>query len=151
MLPTNGQAVMAEQQLTVEVPHRTGGRPIKFTPERIQQIRNLLERGMSREQIAETLEVTVNSLAVTCSKLDISLRRPQTVDYGCSPQNRPRPPKPRPLQSRLGLELFLSYRGRQKAIELPDSVIDYLLIEAAFNDLPIGVVIANTLKNALAE
>jgi hypothetical protein len=29
------------------------GRPIKFTPERLQQIRNLVERGKSREEIAE--------------------------------------------------------------------------------------------------
>ena len=29
------------------------GRQIKFTPERLQQIRNLVERGKSREEIAE--------------------------------------------------------------------------------------------------
>jgi hypothetical protein len=51
------------------------GRPIKFTPERIQQIKNLVERGKSREDIAELVGVTVGSLAVTCSKLGISLRR----------------------------------------------------------------------------
>ena len=57
------------------------GRPIKFTPERIQQIRNLVERGKSREEIAELIEVTVGSLQVTCSKLGISLRRPR-LDNG---------------------------------------------------------------------
>ena len=51
------------------------GRPIKFTPERIQQIKNLVERGKSREDIAELVGVTMGSLAVTCSKLGISLRR----------------------------------------------------------------------------
>ena len=51
------------------------GRPIKFTPERIQQIKNLVERGKSREDIAGLVGVTVGSLAVTCSKLGISLRR----------------------------------------------------------------------------
>lgn len=51
------------------------GRPTKFTPERIQQIKNLVERGKSREDIAELVGVTVGSLAVTCSKLGISLRR----------------------------------------------------------------------------
>ena len=34
------------------------GRPTKFTSERLQQIRNLVERGESREQIAEILDVT---------------------------------------------------------------------------------------------
>jgi hypothetical protein len=62
-----------------QVPPR--GRPIKFTPERIQQIRNLVERGKSREEIAELIEVTVGSLQVTCSRLGTSLRRPK-VDNG---------------------------------------------------------------------
>lgn len=52
------------------------GRQIKFTPERIQQIRNLVERGKGREEIAELIGVTVGSLQVTCSRLGISLRRP---------------------------------------------------------------------------
>src|SRR5262249_21573494 len=53
-----------------------GGRQTKFTPERIQQIRNLVERGKSREEIAELIGVTVGSLQVTCSRLGVSLRRP---------------------------------------------------------------------------
>ena len=51
------------------------GRQIKFTPERLQQIRNLVERGKSREEIAELIGATVGSLQVTCSRLGISLRR----------------------------------------------------------------------------
>src|SRR5262245_59224050 len=62
-----------------QVPPR--GRPIKFTPERIQQVRTLVERGKSREEIAEIIEVTVGSLQVTCSRLGISLRRPR-LDNG---------------------------------------------------------------------
>jgi hypothetical protein len=54
----------------------TRGRQIKFTPERIQQIRNLVERGKSREEIAELIGVTLGSLQVTCSRLGVSLRRP---------------------------------------------------------------------------
>ena len=41
------------------------GRPIKFTPERIQQIKNLVERGKSREDIAELVGVTVGSRDAT--------------------------------------------------------------------------------------
>src|SRR3954451_5410049 len=59
----------------------TRGRPIKFTPGRIQQITNLVERGKSPEEIAELIEVTINSLQVTCSRLGISLRRPK-LDNG---------------------------------------------------------------------
>src|SRR5262249_57502186 len=54
----------------------TSGRLIKFTPERLQQIRNLIERGKGREEIAELIGVTVGTLQVTCSRLGISLRRP---------------------------------------------------------------------------
>src|SRR5262249_58027112 len=51
----------------------TSGRKIKFTPERLQQIRNLVERGKSREEIAELIGVTVGSLQDTCSRLGIGL------------------------------------------------------------------------------
>jgi hypothetical protein len=61
-------------ELTTQVPAR--GRQTKFTPEKIQQIRNLVERGKSREEIAELIGVTLGSLQVTCSKLGVSLRRP---------------------------------------------------------------------------
>ena len=57
-------------------PAPTRGRQIKFTPERIQQIKNLVERGKCREEIAELIGVTVGSLQVTCSRLGVSLRRP---------------------------------------------------------------------------
>jgi hypothetical protein len=56
---------------------RTRGRPTKFTPDRIRQITNLVERGKSREEIAEIIGVTSGTLQVTCSKLGISLRRPK--------------------------------------------------------------------------
>src|SRR6516164_11849347 len=60
-------------ELTTQVLAR--GRQTKFTPERIQQIKNLVERGKSREEIAELIGVTLGSLQVTCSRLGISLRR----------------------------------------------------------------------------
>jgi hypothetical protein len=52
------------------------GRQTKFTPERIRQITNLVERGKSRDEIAEIIGVTPATLQVTCSRLKISLRRP---------------------------------------------------------------------------
>jgi len=61
-------------ELTTQV--LAGGRQTKFTPERIQQIKNLVERGKSREEIAELIGVTLGSLQVTCSRLGVSLRRP---------------------------------------------------------------------------
>jgi hypothetical protein len=64
---------MQTAELATQLP--TYGREIKFTPERIQQIRNLVERGKSREEIAELIGVAVRSLKVTCSRLAISVRR----------------------------------------------------------------------------
>src|SRR5215510_11624231 len=66
------------------------GRPTKFTPERMRQITNLVERGKSREEIAEIIGVTPGTLQVTCSKLGISLRQPR-FDTGIRSLRRPRP------------------------------------------------------------
>ena len=68
----------------------TRGRPIKFTLERFQQIRNLVERGTSRGEIAKILDVTVGSLQVTCSKVGISLRQPK-LDSGVRSARRRNP------------------------------------------------------------
>jgi len=65
------------------------GKATKFTPERIQQITNLVERGKSRDEIADILGVTVGSLQVTCSRLGISLRRPKIDNGVCLVRKRP--------------------------------------------------------------
>ena len=65
--------MMQTEELATQPP--TYERRIKFTSERIQQIRNLVEQGKSREEIAELIGVTVRSMEVTCSRLGISVRR----------------------------------------------------------------------------
>jgi hypothetical protein len=73
-----------QERMGKRAPHLAAprGGPTKFTPERVQQIRNLVERGKSREEIAELIGVTLGSLQVTCSRLGISLRRPSRSDNG---------------------------------------------------------------------
>jgi hypothetical protein len=114
------------------------GRSIKFTPERLEQIRNLIERGMSREQIAETIGVTVGSLQVTCSKHGISLRRPKLNNgVGHGPRSR----NDTPAQDRRAeLALRLRYRGIDRTVELPlsEEVLGRLVIEAHFRNLSIS-------------
>jgi hypothetical protein len=83
---TNGQAV--ERQGSS--PQAFRSRSIKFTPERLQQIKNLVERGKSRDEIADILDVTVGSLQVTCSKMGISLRRSK-IDNGVGVLRKPTP------------------------------------------------------------
>ena len=51
----------------------------RFTPVAIKQIRKLVERGASREDIATTIGVTTDSLQSTCSRLGISLRPKATT------------------------------------------------------------------------
>jgi hypothetical protein len=63
--------MMQTEELAKQLP--SYGRRIKFTPEIIQQIRNLVEQGKSREEIAELIGVTLRSLQVTCSRLGISV------------------------------------------------------------------------------
>jgi hypothetical protein len=65
---------MESSQLRHPVEHQ---RRTKFTPERIRQIINLVERGTSPDEIAEIVGVTPGTLKTTCSKLHISLRRPR--------------------------------------------------------------------------
>jgi hypothetical protein len=120
----------------------TNGRPIKFTPERLQQIRNLVERGMSREQIAETIGVTLGSLQVTCSRMGISLRRPHCVAVAAAaPAPRSEAPKEaKPVERRAKLAVRMQYQRRERVIELPLSqdLLGGLAIEAHFSNLSIG-------------
>jgi DNA-binding transcriptional MerR regulator len=53
----------------------------KFTPERIRQIKDLVARGVACEEIAALVEVTVGTLKVTCSRLGISLRKPEIANW----------------------------------------------------------------------
>jgi hypothetical protein len=89
-----GKATTTMIDLSFDVslpPSAPRGRKIKFTPERMNQIRNLVERGCSREEIAATIGVTVGSLQVTCSRAGISLRRLKTAPVVAA---LPRPPVP---------------------------------------------------------
>src|SRR6266568_4058981 len=82
--------MMQNEELAKQLP--TYGGRIKVTPERIQQIKNLVERGKSREEIAELIGVTVGSLQVTCSRFGISLRlRRPTLNNGTFSLRREEP------------------------------------------------------------
>ena len=56
------------------------GRPAtKFTPTNIQKIKDAVAQGLSREKIAQLLDVPLGSLQVTCSRLGIDLRQETTA------------------------------------------------------------------------
>ena len=56
------------------------GRRVKFSPQAIEKIKDLVAEGISRDEIANRLGVTVGSLQVTCSRFGISLRRIISAD-----------------------------------------------------------------------
>ena len=111
----------------------------KFTPERIQQINDLVARGETREQIAAMIGVTVGSLQVTCSRLGVSLRRPRVKLL---------PPKPANAFARTAcaarepvtFALDMKYRGQEHRTEMPftPDVIRQLALEASFRNQEIG-------------
>jgi len=123
------------------------GRRIKFTPERLQQIKNLVERGLSREQIAETIGVTLGSLQVTCSRLGISLRRPRP-NNGLPPQQSS--DEPAMPDHRAKFALRMQYRARERIIELPLSqdLLGRLAIDAHFHNLSVGEMAAKLITAA---
>ena len=151
----------------------TSGRKIKFTPERLQQIRNLVERGKSREEIAELIGVTVGSLQVTCSRLGISLRRvvfsngmgllrrvplppisgqPQQNSQS-GPVEQPETTTPHEERARtheMDLATFalrMKYRGHERTCELPltQDMIRQLAFEAQFRNMSMGELVGELL------
>jgi hypothetical protein len=85
----------------------SNGRPIKFTPERFEQIKTLVERGMLREHIAETIGVTLGSLQVTCSRghqsAPTAAARPSAIEEIVNHLNGRVPLVPNVIDGDLGL------------------------------------------------
>jgi len=52
-----------------------GADGVQFNPEVIEEIKDLVAQGISRDEIASRLGVSVGYLQVTCLRLGISLRR----------------------------------------------------------------------------
>ena len=120
-------------------------RKVKFTPERIEQIKNLVEHGKRREEIAELIGVTVGSLQVTCSRLGISLRRPRLKPV-------PTPPsKPAKAADVARFAISMRYRGEERTTELPltQDMITQLAVEAAFRGAPICDLVGDLITGIL--
>ena len=119
----------------------------KYTPERIEQIKNLLECGKPREEIAELIGVTVGSLQVTCSRLGISLRRPQLKPVP-TPQSTSKPVKAADVAR---FAISMRYRGEERTTELPltQDMIRQLSVEAAFRGVSICDLIGDLIMRTL--
>jgi hypothetical protein len=126
-------------------------RSTKFTAERIQQIKDLVERGSSCEEIAALVGVTVGTLKVTCSRLGISLRRPRS-----SNGSRLLPLRPARAEtagaSTATFTISMKYKGQEQntALPLTTNMISQLALEAAAQDKNISE-FAKDLLQAVTE
>jgi hypothetical protein len=170
---------------TEQAAARGGSSPLtvrakKFTLERIEQIINLVERGKSRQEIADILDVTVGSLQVTCSRLGISLRPPKINNGVCLlPKRKPLyenasltshpgdhdgrvPLRPTEEQSHgnstpdacsASFTIRFHYRGRERTAELPltKHTIEQLALEAAVRGVSIGDLFAELITAMLSK
>ena len=144
------------QQIT---PHR-GRRTTKFTPANIQKIKDWVAQGMGREDIAKSLDVTVGSLQVTCSRLGISLRRRDNAPrvrvesrafvsngrvYAGHLQREPK--------SRAKFQLVLKREGTEQTTDLAFMAGDIgrLGVEASAQDLGLTDLMSQVLTQALKK
>ena len=143
-------------RMTLQENATTGSRPArKFTPANIQKIKDWVAEGISREEIAKSLHVTVGSLQVTCSRLGISLRRrdasrprgPRTV--------RRHPPIAGQRHTGTGFQIALTLEcnGRRQTTELPltISAIVQLKLEAEIRNLSMGQLLAEVASMAIKK
>ena len=132
------------------------GRPSKFTPQAIEKIKEMVAQGLSREEIATLLDVTVGSLQVTCSRLGISLRRPR-VHYPSYERLKPQ------LQLRMvekgsrpkgKFAITMKQQGdalRAVDVPLPNKAIAELGVLASLRDVGLVELIAEILDGAVTK
>jgi hypothetical protein len=130
-------------------------RPSKFTPERVKQIRDLVARGVSCEEIAALAGVTVGTLKVTCSRLGISLRKPRSRT-GLLPLRATT--RVAPSMNTATFSICVRYNGKEQSSELPltPAMVGQLALEASsrdqkISDLAKDLILAVTEKGLIDE
>jgi hypothetical protein len=145
-----------------------GRRAVKFTPQAIEKIKEFVAEGISRDEIANRLGVTVGSLQVTCSRLGISLRRTNfsngshhTADVSGIPtpcsvgmvrvQEQKDVSQPAARATRFAFAIMMRHKGKEKVTDLPlpSPAIEVLAVEAISRDLNIAELIGQVLVAAI--
>jgi hypothetical protein len=148
------------------------GRRVKFTPQVIENIKEFVAQGISRDdEIANRLGVTLGSLQVTCSRMGISLRRiilpngsrrhtadvrgriPAPGSVGIAhtrEQKEVSQPAARTAPSAT-FAVTMRHRGKEQTheIPLPSTAIEVLALEAMSRDLGIAELIGQVLVGAI--
>ena len=152
---------VGKARMTLQENATTGSRPArKFTPANIQKIKDWVAEGISREEIAKSLHVTLGSLQVTCSRLGISLRRrdpsgpggPRTVRPPYLPSHPPIAGQ-RHTGTGFQIALTLERNGTRRTTELPltTSAIVQLKLEAEMRNLSMGQLLAEVASMAIKK
>ena len=153
------------------------GRRVKFTPQVIENIKEFVAQGISRDEIANRLGVTLGSLQVTCSRMGISLRRiilpngsgrhtadvrgriPAPGSVGIA-HTREQKEVSQPAARSAPLATFvvtIRHRGKEQTSEipLPSPATEVLTLEAMSRDLNIaeliGQVLVATIKKDMIQ
>jgi hypothetical protein len=125
------------------------GRRLKFTPQVIEKIKDLVAEGISRDDIANRLGVTVGSLQVTCSRLGISLRRINGIAHVREQKEVSQPAaRATPLAN---FAIMMRHKGKEKTtdVPLPSPAIEVLALEAMSRDLTIVGLVGQVLIAAI--
>ena len=126
------------------------GRRVKFALQVIEQIKGFVAQGVSREEIANRLGVTVGSLQVTCSRLGISLRR-IVLSNGSRHMADVRGKPAARATSFVNFAITMRHKGQEKVTDLPlpSNAIEELALEAMSRDLNIAGLIGQVLVAAI--
>ena len=135
-----------------EAASQVGRRATKFCPANVQKIKDFVAQGMSRQEIAEALDVPLGSLQVTCSRLGISLRRRHVLNGNAS-----HPPIIGHMRVDGQFQISLECGGMRRATAVPltDSDIAQLALAAAVRNVGmtqlLSEVVATAIKKGLIE
>jgi len=128
------------------------GRRVKFTPQVIENIKDFLAEGVSRDEIANRVGVTVGSLQVTCSRLGISLRRPNGSRRHTADVRPGSVGIAHVREQELGkFAITMRHRGIEQTSDIPlsSATTQVLALEATWRDLAIAELIGQSLVAAI--
>jgi hypothetical protein len=123
------------------------GRRVKFTTQVLDTIQQFVAEGLSRDEIARRLGVTLGSLQVTCSRLGISLRRPGSGRRLAHTAHAKGVAHVAPATPSFKLELVMCHQGEERTsdIPLPLSELGQLAIEATSRDIKVPELVGKLL------
>jgi hypothetical protein len=143
-----------------EAASQVGRRATKFCPANVQKIKDWVAEGISREEIAKSLDVTVGSLQVTCSRLGISLRMPKMFERRRRVESRPYLPNHPPMVGHIGpkpqylrFQIILEHDGLQRVTDVPLAGLDIarVALEAEAQNLGMTQLLTQAVTTAIKK